>query len=59
MEAEAVRERLDTRGLTNGKSPVLLRVDVPVAIFGHVSRDGQARLIGLEDVVFVAETVFS
>ena len=57
MEAEAIGKGLHPCCLPDREGPVLLVMDVPVAVLRHVSRDGQARLLRLEDVVFIAEAV--
>jgi hypothetical protein len=50
---------LETSGLPNGKGPMLLRVDVPVAILCDVRGDGSTQMPPGQTFVFVRKDVTS
>src|SRR5579875_20043 len=52
-EPVVVRKRLDARSLSDSQRPVLLGMDVPVAILGDVSCDGATQVIPVEPLVLV------
>src|SRR5260370_37679945 len=56
-KAKPIRESLDAGCFPDGQSSVLVRMDIPVGVLGHMRCDRSAKVVPFQSLVLVREDV--